>query len=133
MDARNATRPRQIDFNGKKEESPVGAPGGGNYAVSAPGRGNAKMGFAISSIAASLGKDICGLHRPQMRNISYGSAESKVYSKLPIQQPILHGFGDVIFVDLVGTIDISNRPRDSADFIIRTGAQAHFIHRLLHQ
>ena len=57
----------------------------------------------------------------------------KVYSKLSIQQPILHGLGDVVFVDLVGAIDISNRPRDSADFIIRTGAQAHLIHGLLHE
>lgn len=56
-----------------------------------------------------------------------------VYSKLPIQQPILDGFGDVIFVDLIGPVDVCDRPRDAADFVIRAGAQAHFIHCLFHQ
>jgi hypothetical protein len=61
----------------EKRESPVDAPGGGNYAVRPARRGNAKMGVAIRSIAASLGKDTCRLHCPQVQNISYGSAQSK--------------------------------------------------------
>ena len=57
----------------------------------------------------------------------------KVYSKLPIQKSILHRFGDVVFVDLVGSVDVGDRPRDAADFVVRTGAQAHLIHGLLHE
>lgn len=39
----------------------------------------------------------------------------------------------MVFVDLLGPVDVGNGARDSADFVISTGAQAHLIHSLFHE
>ena len=54
-------------------------------------------------------------------------------SKTAIQQTVLDGFGEVVFGDVFYALYIGNGAGDTADFVEGAGAQAHFIHRLLHE
>ena len=54
-------------------------------------------------------------------------------SKTAIQQTVLDGFGEVVFGDVFYAFDVGDGAGDTADFVEGAGAQAHFVHGLLHQ
>ena len=52
-------------------------------------------------------------------------------SDLPVQQPVLHGFGDVGLVEVLFADEVGDRACEAADLVLDTGAQAHACDRLL--
>src|SRR4051794_16285753 len=53
--------------------------------------------------------------------------------KPPVEQAVLDGLGQVRFGDEGGAFEVGDRAGDATDFVIRAGAQAQFVHRLLHE
>ena len=52
-------------------------------------------------------------------------------SDLPVQQAVLHGFGDMGFVEAFLAVEVSDRAGEAADLVVGLRAQAHACDRLL--
>src|SRR6476660_4966745 len=54
-------------------------------------------------------------------------------SQPPIQQTVLNGFGEMVFLDVFGGFEVGDGAGDSSDLVISAGAEAELVHGLLHQ
>lgn len=51
-------------------------------------------------------------------------------SDLPVEEPVLHGFGDVGLVEAFLAVEVGDRAREAADLVVDAGAQAQACDRL---
>src|SRR4051812_44717913 len=55
-----------------------------------------------------------------------------IESEPSIKQAVLDRLGEMVFLDGIGAFDVGDGSGDSSDLVVCAGAEAQFVHRLLH-